>query len=445
MRHSVKQSVSNTRRGRLTMAIDPLEGRRLMSAAIFAQPVSIATADSPMGVAGADVNGDGRPDLIVASASVATPGFYVHLGDGLGGFGTGTRVATTYTPASIVTGDFDHDGKADVALATAGVAGLNGSVEVFRGLGTGSFGPGVRYASGVGTRSLSTGDLNGDRYVDLVATNTVGNTVSVLTGKPDGTFNAATATLVAAAPISTAIADFDEDGKLDAAVATLTGVQVMLGKGDGTFAAPTTVYSFAQSLSLPLVKLYALDENGNGHNDLVVPTLSGAVQILSGKGDGTFDAPQATPAVPGGGAIVSLADDFDLNGATDLATIDYLNGTLIVDSGATATAAASRATYTIGSGPTDIELIDVNGDHKVDVVTSNSASDTVSVLLNTATTAARAVLNPITRHLDVTGTDDAETITLATHGTQLAVDVGGIVDRFRAGRHRQRLRQRRRR
>src|ERR1039457_4989139 len=129
-----------------------------------------------------------------------------------------------------------HDGKLDLAAAN-GVG-----VSVLLGNGDGAFQPAVTYAAGTYTESIAVGDFNGDGKLDLVVTNNLssGGTVSVLLGNGDGTFQAPRNYNVGTYPYSVAVGDFNGDGKPDLVVtnntsSTADSVSVLLGNGDGTF------------------------------------------------------------------------------------------------------------------------------------------------------------------------------------------------------------------
>jgi hypothetical protein len=132
---------------------------------------------------------------------------------------------------SVAVGDFNGDGKLDLAVAN-GVG-----VSVLLGNGDGAFQPAVTYAAGTYTESIAVGDFNGDGKLDLVVTNNLssGGTVSVLLGNGDGTFQAPRTYGVGASPYGVAVGDFNGDGKLDLAV-TNSGssgsVSVRLGNGE---------------------------------------------------------------------------------------------------------------------------------------------------------------------------------------------------------------------
>src|SRR5262249_18993298 len=150
-------------------------------------------------------------------------------------------------------------------------------------------------------------DLNGDGIPDLVLANAGSNTVSVLLGNSDGTFQTVIKSMTESFPQSVVVGDFNGDGIPDLAVALLTGttnltgtVRFLLGNGDGPFRAaanyPVTKASFALAVG---------DFNGDGILDLVVANSGtppnrqdASVDVLLGNGDGTFQAAQSFAAGP---------------------------------------------------------------------------------------------------------------------------------------------------
>src|SRR5262249_17319975 len=152
---------------------------------------------------------------------------------------TGTRWS-----AGIAAGDFNGDGKPDLAVASQGYADLaTRYLSVFLNKGDGSYAAGVSYPANQDPASCAVGDLNGDRKPDIGVGNRIGNDVSVLSGKGDGTFKPAVNQPVAAArPYGVALGDFNKDRKLDLAVTAHAAgaVVVHLGNGDGTFRAGTS-------------------------------------------------------------------------------------------------------------------------------------------------------------------------------------------------------------
>ena len=165
-------------------------------------------------------------------------------------------------------------------------------------------------------RSVAVGDFNGDGKPDLTVANQDADTVSVLLGNGDGSFQAPRTFAVGSVPFSVAVGDFNGDGKPDLTVANenVATVSVLLGNGDGSFQAQRTFAVGSTPISVAVG-----DFNGDGKPDLTVAN-DGAntVSVLLGNGDGSFQA-QRTFAV--GTAPLSVAvGDFDRDGMPDLVT-----------------------------------------------------------------------------------------------------------------------------
>jgi FG-GAP-like repeat len=146
-------------------------------------------------------------------------------------------------PGSIAVADFNHDGKLDLAVANENSDNLS----ILLGTGVGTFEAAVNYPAGSSPASVAVGDFNRDGKLDLVvadAGSSIGTTISVLPGNGDGTYQTAVGYPAGAEPISVAVADFNSDGKLDLVVADFgvdsgNTVSLLLGNGDGSFQMPT--------------------------------------------------------------------------------------------------------------------------------------------------------------------------------------------------------------
>jgi hypothetical protein len=140
-----------------------------------------------------------------------------------GTFGAAANFGVNGYPYSVTVGDFNGDGRADLAVVTS-----SGNVSVLMGNGDGTFRTAVNYGVGSGPQSVTVGDFNGDGRADLAVANTSDGTVSVLSGNGDGTFRTAVNYSVGAGSGSIAVGAFKGDGRADLAVATSAGVSILL-------------------------------------------------------------------------------------------------------------------------------------------------------------------------------------------------------------------------
>jgi hypothetical protein len=180
----------------------------------FAPKTNYAVEPHPRAVVIGDFNRDGRQDLAVANGDSASVS--VLLGKITGGFGPAVNFGTVGSPASVAVGDFNGDGKQDLATAD----GNTDAVSVLLGDGTGSFGAAISFPANEQPTSVAVGDFNDDAKQDLVVTNVI-NTVSVLLGDGGGGFGAATSFPAGQFPFAVAIGNFN-GGKQDLAVALPT-------------------------------------------------------------------------------------------------------------------------------------------------------------------------------------------------------------------------------
>jgi hypothetical protein len=245
----------------------------------------------------ADVNGDGKPDIVAVNTLGSQPVLSVALGNGNGTFRSPySFTAPAFIPNSIAVADFDGDGTPDVAIASratffsieTGRRQTTGAVTIFPGLGGGLFGDPTVINPVPGAGSITVGDFNGDGHLDLLTVNsTLDNhdSISVLLGNGDGTFQPPVFTPRPQGDLRSAVvADFRHIGILDvAAVSESTNsVQVFLGNGDGTFQAP-----LAFAVDNDPSGLAVGDFNGDGFPDLVTANsrTPGDVSVLINAAD----------------------------------------------------------------------------------------------------------------------------------------------------------------
>ena len=222
--------------------LERLEDRTVLSSVSFSLPTSFSVGPNvePESVAVGDFNCDGKPDLVTPDAFANSVSVLLGNGDGTfqsaQSYGTGTPTVYDF-PVFVAVGDFNGDHKPDLVVANQN----SNSVSVLLGNGDGTFQTAMNFGVGTAPVSVAVGDLNGDHKLDLVVANEYSDTFSVLLGDGDGTFQAAQDSATGGGlPASLSIADFNGDGKPDLAIANLQSgdtVSVLLGNGDGTFKA----------------------------------------------------------------------------------------------------------------------------------------------------------------------------------------------------------------
>jgi hypothetical protein len=393
---------------------------------LFAPPVDYNTGGyDPAGVAVADVNGDGIPDMIVANIRRnLTDQIYgaSNVGAMLGnGDGTFQPVVTYLSGGSdllsVTVADVNNDGKLDIlvgngcTIISEGICSAEGGAGVLLGNGDGTFRPAVNYGSGgfaLYQMKVVVADVNGDGKADLVTLNGCASScdpigppqgsVGVLLGNGDGTFQKSVAYATGGYfANSLAVSDLNRDRRLDVVVTNNCGdsniggctipgpVGVLLGNGDGTFQSAVPYASGGQGPSSVAVA----DVNSDGEPDLVVA--GGVVGVLLGRGDGTFSA----AATYGSGSYYRLAiADVDGDGRPDLVLANWncsssYVGCISVMPGNGDGTFQNAVNFSMGIEADSLAVADLNGDNKPDVVTANaeafSSNDppgVVGVLLN---------------------------------------------------------------
>jgi hypothetical protein len=334
-------------------------------------PPEVFSVPGATALAIGDFNGDGNLDVacatLVDGAHGAESAVVLLLGQGNGELGTPENIVSEGNPygsALVAAADLNGDGKLDLVA----ISGSDGEYTlVLLGNGDGTFQKPTAYVMAHPT-VLGTADFNGDGKIDIVTANIFVDVslLSVLLNKGDGTFQVAPQAALKAfkagsESVGMASADLNGDGLTDFVVAQSTGAQVLLAAGDNQFTPGEFIGTAANAAALG-------DVNGDGIPDLIMTTNTNSVAVFLGKGDGTFQSALNSNAA--GSQFAVAMGDFNGDGKPDLALI--INGQIGVMLGdGTGNFAKPAQLFRVGSDADSIAVGDFNHDGKLDAVVSN--------------------------------------------------------------------------
>jgi len=330
-------------------------------------------------VATADINGDGKLDLIAAD-SVLTGAIAVALGNGDGTFKASQTFATqSQSSGLMVVGDVDGDGKLD--LVTMHTSATRGGVLLGNGNGTfkaqTTFTVGTTTGGSSNSRVLALGDLNSDGKLDLVVANPGSGMLTVSFGNGNGTFQAQQSMSLPNL-LSVALSDLNADGKVDLLATTSTNqFAVLLGNGNGTFQ-PQQTYGTAGAPYFTLA-----DVNSDGKLDVVGLAGSGGIgTFLAGNGNGTFQSLRtfSTSGATNSGILIS---DVTGDGKPDVVALGY--GTIGVLAGNGDGTFKARQSFGLSPSARTGVIGDFNADGKLDVAVASSSSLQIDMLFGGTT------------------------------------------------------------
>jgi Bacterial Ig-like domain (group 3)/FG-GAP-like repeat/FG-GAP repeat len=334
----------------------------------------IGFAAYPIGLAIADFNNDGKLDVTTTDPSFNA--VLVLLGNGAGGFFLRNDYAAGQGPSGVVVADVNGDTKPDLIVSDYG----DNTISILLGDNSGNFYTRTTCPTGAGPYSLTVGDLNGDGNLDVVTSNYTQNSISVLTGNGAGGFTYALDYSIASTVFAAAIGDLNGDGKADIALANFGGsaITVLLGNGSGGFGSRA---DFATGYNPADVTI--ADVNGDGRADIVTAVRNaGQVSVLFGNGSGQLGARSDMTA----GAHPEAVAIGDLNGdgKPDLAIANTTSNTVSIMTGNGGGGFAPKVDVSGLSGPAAVAIGDMNGDAQADIVVANYSANTVVVLSRAA-------------------------------------------------------------
>ena len=332
--------------------------RSVFGQASFSTKTDFTTGQGPISIADGDFNGDGKLDIVVANYKSNTVSIFLNTtvpDSAVPSFSSKTDLATGESPMSVSIGDFNDDGKPDIAVANYNSNTVSLFLNMTRpGALTPSFSPKIDFPTGERPISVSIGDFNGDGKPDLAVVNYKSSTVSIFLnttaqGAAAPTFSTKIDLATDVRPVSISIGDLNVDGKPDIAVANYRS---------------NTVSIFLNTTAL----------------DAKIPSFSTRTNFLTGERP----------------ASVSIGD---LNGDAkpDIVVGNHGSNSVSVllnttSQGAMIPSFAPKTDFMTGTNPQFVCIADLNGDGMLDLAVANYNSSTISVLLNTT---ARAATTPV--------------------------------------------------
>lgn len=326
----------------------------------------------PWALVAGDFNNDGKPDLAVLNYYYQRVVILQNQGDG--SFATASTMTVVNSPVSLAAGDFDGDGNLDLVVGEDHV-NFNGTMQVFLGNGDGHFTAQAPNFVGNYPTSVAVADFNHDGKADILVGNYLSSNLGLLIfiGNGDGSFQPPAMYRVPGIFVATT-ADLNGDGWPDVVLGTNTfGVAVLLNSGDGTLAAPVDYHVGAVG------SLQIGDLNEDGKPD-VLATGNDGLMVFLGNGDGTL----GTPVLYRGNLAKIAVGDFNVDGKQDVAVTTPTGGSkLVLYYGNGDGTLQPRVSGHFDLGAYDLTSADFDGNGSPDLAAAISIPHAVvSVLLN---------------------------------------------------------------
>jgi photosystem II stability/assembly factor-like uncharacterized protein len=330
-----------------------------------------AVGTSPYAVAVADLNGDGKPDIVVANSGSNSVSVLINRGNGM--FAPRVNYSASLQPHSVAIADVNNDGAPDIITGATG----SPTISVLINHGDGTFAPAVGYSAAGTVQQFVVADMNGDGFPDIVAVSGNSNELQVLLNNGSGGFGSPISVPVST-PIGCVAAALKNDGAIDVATianTTYLTLQTFTNVGSGSLSA-----GYSYSTASDPHGIFASDLNGDTYNDLVISNgAANAVSVYTNDGTGAF--PSKTDYTVGAGPWGIACGDLNSDGKNDIlvANSGSASVSVLLNSGG---GVFTRTDYSVGSAPHGVAVADINQDGMLDLIVANTGSNSVTVLLN---------------------------------------------------------------
>jgi hypothetical protein len=343
----------------------------------FALATNYLAGIHPYSIVAANISRNGKVDLICMNEGTTTT--LVGLtNNGIGVFGSNATYYAESNPFSFAAADVSEDGLVDLICLNSA-----NSLTVLTNNSSGSFVSASTEGAGTFPSSIVTADINGDGMKDLIVDDQNLNDLTILTNAGGGIFAVGSAPppLSSGSSWFVAVADVNGDGKPDLIDVDSGYLRILTNNGDGVFTLSSTNVLATIWPGLGI----AVDVNGDGKVDLVIPDYySGTgdtLEVLTNNGNGIFSS-NATYTVATGPNHV-IAADVNGDGKVDLISSGFY-GTLTVLTNNGNGGFGSNTTLNVASHVYSVVAADVNGDGKLDLITANGSASSLGVLINTS-------------------------------------------------------------